>query len=290
MAFDAGVVVIALQGVFDEEDVLKQGEQSLADLVFIGTATIFAFEKIIDSALGGELRSEVPNVIVRMREEGAAHPVCAFAEQAFEQGIIDEGTGQEVAIERKPCGFDLAHSIGHGRHKAPEESAHTVGGNFPNAEKAQDVVDAVGREMFGHLDISALPPRITVSGHGLPVVRGKAPVLPREREGIGWCTCRTAEIEIMRFRPRFDRTTGDADGNIPLEHHPTPPRMGSDITELRVQKILDVAIIIVGFSIGAVRSEGFGHGLRVIGTMLRPRAEIGRTKLVAQGRESGVSR
>ena len=92
----------------------------------------------------------------------------------------------------------------------------------------------------------------------------------------------------MRFRPRFDRTTGDADGNIPLEHHPTPPRMGSDITELRVQKILDVAIIIVGFAVGAVRSEGFGHGLRVIGTMLRPRAEIGRAKLVAQGRESGI--
>ena len=102
----------------------------------------------------------------------------------------------------------------------------------------QDVVDAVGREMFGHLDISALPPRVTVSGHGLPVVRGKAPVLAREREGIGWCTCRTAEIEIMLFRPRFDRTTGDADGNIPLEHHPTPPRMGSDFAELRVQKII----------------------------------------------------
>ena len=94
----------------------------------------------------------------------------------------------------------------------------------------------------------------------------------------------------MGFRPRFDRTAGDADGDIALEHHPTPPRMGSDITELRVQKILDVAIIIVGFSIRTVRSEGFGHGLRVIGTMLRPRAEIGRTILVAQGRESGVSR
>ena len=69
MAFNAGVVVIALQGVFDEEDVLKQGEQSLADLVFVGTATIFAVKEIIDSTLGGELRSEVPNVVVRMREE-----------------------------------------------------------------------------------------------------------------------------------------------------------------------------------------------------------------------------
>ena len=92
----------------------------------------------------------------------------------------------------------------------------------------------------------------------------------------------------MRFRPRFDRTTGDADGNIALEHHPTPSRMGSDITELRVQKILDVAIIIVGFAVGAVRSEGFGHGLRVIDTILRPRAEIGRAKLVAQRRKSGI--
>ena len=64
--------------------------------------------------------------------------------------------------------------------------------------------------------------------------------------------------------------------------------MGSDFAELRMQKILDVAIIIVGFAVGAVRSEGFGHGLRVIGTMLRPRAEIGRAKLVAQGRESGI--
>ena len=180
MAFNAGVVVIALQGVFDEEDVLKQGEQSLADLVFVGTATVFAVKEIIDSALSGEFGAEVPNVVVRMREEGAAHPVSTFAEQTIEQGIIDKWPRQEVAIERKSCIFDLAHSIGHGRHKAPEESADTMGGNFPNAEKSQDVVDAIGREMFGHLDISALPPRITVSGHGLPVVRGKAPILSGE--------------------------------------------------------------------------------------------------------------
>ena len=136
MPFYTGMVVIALQGVFDEEDVLKQGEQSLADLVFVGTATVLTVKEVIDSTLGGELRAEVPNVVVRMCEEGAAHPVGAFAEQAVEQDLIDKWPRQEVAIERKPCGFDLAHGIGHGRHKAPEESAHTMGGNFPNAEKA----------------------------------------------------------------------------------------------------------------------------------------------------------
>ena len=136
MAFDAGVVVIALQGVFDEEDVLKQGEQSLADLVFVGTATVLAVKEIIDSTLGGKFGSDVPNVVVRMREEGAAHPVSTFAEKTIEQGIIDEGTGQEVAIERKPCGFDLAHSIGQRGHKAPKQSAALWVGNFPNGGKS----------------------------------------------------------------------------------------------------------------------------------------------------------
>ena len=83
--------MIALQGVFDEEDVLKQGEQSLADLFFVGTATVFAVKEIIDSTLGGKFGSDVPNVVVRMREEDAAHPVCAFAEQAFEQGSLTKG-------------------------------------------------------------------------------------------------------------------------------------------------------------------------------------------------------
>ena len=167
-----------------------------------------------------------------MGEECATYPLRTFAEQAIEQGVVDKGARHEIAIKREARRLDLAHRVGQSRHEATEESAHAVRGNLPNAEKAQNVVDAVGRKMLGHLDIAPFPPRVTVGRHGRPVVSGEAPILPCEREGIGRRAGRTVQVEIMGFGPRLDRTTGNADGNIALEYHPTPSCMCRDLAEL----------------------------------------------------------
>ena len=225
-----------------------------------------------------------------MGEECATHPLRAFAKQAIQQGVVDKGARHEIAIKREARRLDLVHRVGQSRHEATEESAHAVRGNLPNAEKAQNVVDAVGRKVLGHLDIAPFPPRVTVGRHGRPVVSGETPILPCEREGIGRRAGRTVQVEIMGFGPRLDRTTGNADGNIALEHHPTPPCMCRDLAELCVQKVLHIAIKVVGLSFSRARCEGSCDRLSVIFRMLRPAMEIGRGKFVAQSREGRISR
>ena len=49
--------------------------------------------------------------------------------------------------------------------------------NLPDAEEAQDMVDAVGIEIARHHLQAALPPSVAVLGHRLPVVGREAPVL-----------------------------------------------------------------------------------------------------------------
>lgn len=57
---------------------------------------------------------------------------------------------------------------------------------LPDAEEAQDMVDAVGIEIARHHLQAALPPGVAVLGHCLPVVGWEAPVLSFCGEVIGW--------------------------------------------------------------------------------------------------------
>nr|GFD58534.1 hypothetical protein [Tanacetum cinerariifolium] len=59
------------------------------------------------------------------------------------------------------------------------------GRHFPDAEKAQDVVDAQHVKIAGQVAQALLPPGVVVRGHALPVVGGEAPVLAGGREVVG---------------------------------------------------------------------------------------------------------
>ncbi len=77
----------------------------------------------------------------------------------------------EVGVE--PEVVVMAHLFGgegEGRIEVSEQAVEGVDGNLPDAEEAEDVVYAVGVEVFGHFAEAGFPPGETVFSHLLPVV------------------------------------------------------------------------------------------------------------------------
>lgn len=60
--------------------------------------------------------------------------------------------------------------------------------DFPDAEEAEDVVDAEGVEVLSHLRQALTPPSIIIFSHLVPIVCRESPVLSVFRELIGRCT------------------------------------------------------------------------------------------------------
>ena len=89
-----------------------------------------------------------------------------------------------------------------------------MGWNLPNAEEAQDVVNAVGGKVFCHFAETFLPPLVVVLLHYIPIVCGETPVLSVGRECIGRCTGLSVHIEIVGLNPGFHTIAADAYGNI----------------------------------------------------------------------------
>ena len=89
-----------------------------------------------------------------------------------------------------------------------------MGGNLPNAEEAQDVVDAVGGKVFCHFAETLLPPLVIILFHYIPIVCGDPPVLSVSGECIGRCTGLSVHIEIIRLNPGFHTIAADSDGDI----------------------------------------------------------------------------
>ena len=111
--------------------------------------------------------------------------------------------------------------------------------DFPNAEKAQNVVNAVSVEVFRHFAETFHPPRITVLLHYVPVVGGETPVLTVYREIIGRCPRLAVQVEVIGFRPCFYTVAADADGNITFQHYAVGACMFRCCQQLQVQVELD---------------------------------------------------
>ena len=73
--------------------------------------------------------------------------------------------------------------------------------DFPDTEKAQHMVDAVGIEILLHFAEAAHPPLAAVTEHLVPVVGRESPVLPVSSKLIGWCSCLSVQVEVFRFCP-----------------------------------------------------------------------------------------
>ena len=162
---------------------------------------------------------------------------------------------------------------------------HGMHRNLPDAEEAQDMVNAVGIKVFRHLLEAAHPPGIAILLHDVPVVGRESPVLPIHREVIGWRTGLSIQVEVVGLRPSLYAVAADTDGDIAFEHYTMLVCIFAGGKQLAMQVELDIEVdarLLV--TLLAERLDL----LRVIGRKFGPLAEVRSAKCIAQVAEGCV--
>ena len=214
---NAWMVFRGVVTVGHEQDVADEGVKAVAypDAVVVGFAVEVGFHLALCVELGTHT-VDFPRV--GGFDEGLLHVVGVRAEHLSEEVLVDVGF-QELGTEAEAVALDFFTRHGQGRDELSQQAVDGVHRDFPDAEEAQNVVDAVGVEVFGHFAETLHPPGIAVLLHHVPVVGGEAPVLSVGREVVGRGTCLSVQVEVMGLLPGFDTVAADADGDVALEHH-----------------------------------------------------------------------
>ena len=142
----------------------------------------------------------LPVMVVAAVEEVVVHPVEGLAAPLVQAGVgfrlaaVDAGMPAsgtvrvlQEKVQRQPLRLYFALGEGERGAEMPHQAALFRLGDLPDAEEAQDVVDAESVEVLGHGAQAGLPPGIAVLGHRIPVVGREAPVLAVFREGVRRC-------------------------------------------------------------------------------------------------------
>ena len=160
--------------------------------------------------------------------------------------------------------------------------------HLPDAEEAEDMVDAEGVEVAGlTLEALAPPAEVTSLLHTLPVVRGEAPVLPVGSEVIGWGACGLLRVEERWCHPDVDAVGRYADGEVTLEEDASLLSIATYRLELAVEDELQPVVIAYLLSMCRIVKIGSCLSL-VIHFPSRPVAGCARAKLVTQDAVEGV--
>src|SRR5687768_6492020 len=106
-----------------------------------------------------------------------------------------------VVIEPDAAFTKFGNIDGNGRYKNPQYAFHRIGGNAPDAEKTQYMINAEGIEIIAHLFEPPAPPDKTILLHALPVVGGETPVLSFHCKIVRGCARLPVHIVQFRCRP-----------------------------------------------------------------------------------------
>ena len=150
------------------------------------------------------------------------------------------------------------------------------------------MVYAVGIEVFCHFVETLHPPGIAVFLHDIPVVGGKAPVLPVHGEIIGRCAGLAVQVEVVGFLPGFHTVAADADGDVAFQHYAVGARMLRGGKQLPVQVELDVIIDGYVRIVGGVRPAQCLYLFGIVGGILGPLVEIRGLVGITQVAEDGI--
>ena len=148
---------------------------------------------------------------------GRAHFVGQLAEQFAEHPVVGRGNGEASPGRIEAHAAQFVGGVGQSGIEIAQQAVNGMYGNLPDAEEAEDMVDAESVEIFGHLRHAGLPPRIAVLRHVLPVIGREAPVLPRCGKGVGRRSGLPVEMEEVRILPHVGARRTDADRNIAFE-------------------------------------------------------------------------
>ena len=117
-------------------------------------------------------------------QELALHTFSAAAECFAQHGVVDEWPGEAIEVKRDAAGGEFGGPHRNGGHKITENAFDRVKRDAPDAEEAQNVINAKSVEVTTHLRQAPLPPIKAVLLHARPIVSGKAPILALGGEGV----------------------------------------------------------------------------------------------------------
>ena len=163
-----------------------------------------------------------------------------------------------------------------------------MGWDFPDAEEAKHMVNAVGIEIFSHFREAAFPPRITILAHLTPVVGWETPVLTVHGEGVGRSTGLRLHVEVVGLAPGFHAVAADADWNVAFDDHTAGFGVVVNVGQLKVKLVLDVIVQCHTLEMFAARSAQAADFRFVVSLVFGPYPEIRSAVRVAQITEGGV--
>ena len=119
--------------------------------------------------------------------------------------------------------------------EVPQQPRVLCAWHLPDAEEAQDVVNAEGVEVASLLLKALLPPAEVLRLHRCPVVGGEAPVLSIGSEVIRGRPCRLLGVEQVRSTPYIHAVRCYSNGKVTLEEDSSHFGIATDLLHLAVE-------------------------------------------------------
>ena len=212
---DARMEAVRVLVVAYEEHVADQGVETVAN-PYVRVRGL-ARKSLLHLALCVIRRTHLVTVAPYVLHVLLPHLVCMLAEDAVEHPVGNERLREQFLLPVQSVPFYLFTAHAESRRKLSEQSVNRADRNFPDAEEAEYVVDAVGIEILCHVPEAVDPPLAAVLDHFVPVVSRKSPVLSVYGEVIGRSTCLAVEVEVARFRPYVTAVAVHADGDVAFQ-------------------------------------------------------------------------
>ena len=192
-------------------------KEHIADQCIQTLTEVACLHKLFYLALRVELGLQVVETIASGNEIVVLHLLGALFEEFVDRPVGNVRTGEQVFLPMQAISLDLLACQRKRRRELPQQPVHALDGYFPNAEKAQHVVDTIGIEILRHVLETAHPPNAVVGNHRIPVVGGEAPILAVHREVVGWSTSLAVQVEVLGLHPDIATMAVHANRNVTLQ-------------------------------------------------------------------------
>jgi len=107
----------------------------------LGVQPDFLFRIRLNLALAGHVRPQLNGAVLVGRHKLIKHCLRLRAKGALQQMPADVGHAQAAVVEPTQAALNLVAVQRQGRREVPQKTLNRIGGHFPDAEKAQNVVD-----------------------------------------------------------------------------------------------------------------------------------------------------
>mmetsp|Transcript_22400 Transcript_22400/g.38674 ORF Transcript_22400/g.38674 Transcript_22400/m.38674 type:complete len:246 (-) Transcript_22400:1711-2448(-) len=164
------------------------------------------------------LRLELEPATPGWLKESRFHLVPSRAEYPLQSCVVNIGAQISVHVPQA-LGIQFGLADGYYRTIPAGQATDISFGNFPNTEKAQNMINAESMKISRHVAQACLPPVVAILGHDLPGIGWESPILTHLCKIIRRRTSLHLETEQLWIYPRIRAISVHTNGKISFEHH-----------------------------------------------------------------------